>query len=267
MWCWVSVTTVRSSARAAPRKTFCSRLISLLKAYTSVPATLRKASDIERSVVASVTSPPWAANPDFVSCRSRSRAALPMVGSSDSIGDCSSSLIAPGLFSPEEIWQSLRSCLATSWSAARFGAAEHSAATAHAQEIESTSLVRWAGRRCADIRLASSNRSSGSRNAYVHRRVLISLIAYSLDLHRMLIASGVSAELSSIPLIHGQTEEQALTSRKRMNSFTRVAAPHRASRSEPSEPAPGIDICTRFNRQTLRLRPLSVTACRRDSII
>ena len=33
----------------------------------------------------------------------------------------------------------------------------------------------------------------------------------SLDLHRMLIASGVSAELSSIPLIHGATEEQALT--------------------------------------------------------
>ena len=117
------------------------------------PATLRKASDIERSVVASVTSRPWAANPDFVSCRSRSRAALPMVGSSDSIGDCSSSLIAPGLFSPEEIWQSLRSCPATSWSAAPFGAAEHSAATAHAQETESTS--RPAGR-AGDARISAS---------------------------------------------------------------------------------------------------------------
>jgi len=81
----------------------------------------------------------------------------------------------------------------------------------------------------------------------------------SLDLHRMLLASGVSAELSSIPLVHGATEEQALTGGDEYELLYSTRRPSPGIEIEPSEPPPGIDMFTRFNGQTLRLRPLSVT--------
>ena len=90
----------------------------------------------------------------------------------------------------------------------------------------------------------------------------------ALDLYRMCKASGVSANLNTIPLASGATERDALTGRRRIRTavhgFLYVARNRdRQDRSRPRRTA----FFTRFNHRTFWLRPLSVTVHQQGGII